>query len=126
MIIIIVFVLLGVGIISAIIHNIIDSWETSKKPYVYNLTDCRYWGHSIQLDVKAKSPHSVRCLPNIEELKTISKIEAFGWMSRPYIIKGDVVICPTFRGNDVKLKFIKVRYTEEPHDMFFAELKLIE
>ena len=126
-VVVLLFTCLGILILFAtIMYSIVAYKIMKRKPHVYNLSDCRYWGHSIQLDVEADSPHSSRCLPNIEELKTISKIKAFGWMSNPYISKGDIVICSTFGGPDVKLKFTKVRYTDRPHDMFFAELKLID
>ncbi len=110
MIIVIIFILLGLGILSTMISNLTDSLKTNKRePYVYKLEERRSWGDSICLDTSN---------PN--------KLKAHGWISSPRISKGDILTYTSQSNHEIKLRFTKVEYCRDPHDMFFAELKLID
>jgi hypothetical protein len=123
MILIIISILLIPGILSSVIHNLIRQWK--RTPHIYHQQEYKDF-NPFQLDVKNSKPHSHRCLPEIEETKKLKLIEAVGYMSKPYITKGDYLICNTYRGPNVKLKFTKVTYFDKPCDMYIAELKLVK
>jgi hypothetical protein len=96
-------------IFTTIMFSIVAYKIIKREPYIYNLEELRSWGNSIHLD----RPDDT------------GKIIAHGWISNPYVNKGDFLTYKHFDGTEVKLKFTKVKYCKTPHDMFFAELKPI-
>jgi hypothetical protein len=105
---ILLLICLGILILFATIMFSIVAYKIMKRePVIYKLEELRGWGNSIHLD---------RADDN-------GKITAHGWISRPYVNKGDFLTYKHFDGSEVKLKFTKVKYCNDPRDMFFAELK---
>lgn len=98
----------------------------------FNLKNRIGWGNEIHLETQVgKYAGSGRCLlneggivyklPTIEELRR-GKLRASGHCSSPYVKVGDYLVYESDAGEEIKLKFNKVRYCHDPHDLFFADL----
>ena len=88
---------------TSILYNTIWKQKPRHEPYVYNSVDHTTWGDSIVVDDWAKG-------------------KIYGWLWRKPQV-GDLIRFAMNNGSTIETKVVKVKYTHDPPDMFFATVK---